>query len=267
MDNRPIGIFDSGVGGLTVLREIIKSVPNEDIIYFGDTARVPYGPRDLIEVKKFAFKITEFLCKLNVKMIVVACNTSTAAALDDLTKEFNLPIIGVIEPGAKTAAQQTKNGRVGVIATKGTVESNAYKIAINKINPSIELFQVAAPLLVEYIERGTLNSKSLHSMVIEYIKPLNDNLIDVLILGCTHFPLIEDDIKSCCKESTIVINSAVATALDVKKILENKEIGTDTRSNPARTFYETGSESRFLEVGKRFLGSAIEEVKKVDLTL
>ena len=166
MDNRPIGIFDSGVGGLTVLREIIKSVPNEDIIYFGDTARVPYGPRDLIEVKKFAFKITEFLCKLNVKMIVVACNTSTAAALDDLTKEFNLPIIGVIEPGAKTAAQQTKNGRVGVIATKGTVESNAYKIAINKINPSIELFQVAAPLLVEYIERGTLNSKSLHSMVI-----------------------------------------------------------------------------------------------------
>lgn len=267
MDNRPIGVFDSGVGGLTVLREIIRAVPNENTIYFGDTARVPYGPRNLLEVKRFVFKITEFLASQDVKMIVVACNTSTAAAIDDLKEKFDIPVIGVIEPGARTAVKQTKNMRVGVIATKGTVESNAYKIAINKLNPSMEVFQMAAPLLVEYVERGTLNGKSLKSIIYEYIKPLNDFGIDVLILGCTHFPLIEDDIKSCCREDTSVISSAVETAVDVKNILAEKNLKADAKLEARRIFYETGKDSRFLEVGKRFLGSEIKEVENIELIM
>jgi len=265
LDKRPIGIFDSGVGGLTVLREIIRAAPDEDTIYFGDTARVPYGPRDLAEVKRFAFKITEFLISQSVKMIVVACNTSTAAALDDLKEKFSLPIIGVIEPGVRTAVKQTKNKKIGVIATKGTVESNAYKIAVNKMNSSMEVFQTAAPLLVEYIERGTLNGKSLHDIICDYIEPLNDCKIDVLILGCTHFPLIENDIKSCCRTGTSVISSAVETALDVKKILTEKNIEAARRIETKRIFYETGRESRFLEVGKRFLGTGIDKVKNITI--
>jgi len=267
LDKRPIGIFDSGVGGLTVLREIIKLVPDEDTIYFGDTARVPYGPRSLDEVRKFVFRITEFFVSQGVKMIVVACNTSTAAALDELTKKFSLPIIGVIEPGARTAVRQTKNGRVAVIATRATVESNAYKTAVNKINPSIEVFQAEAPLLVEYIERGTLNGKSLKGIIYEYLKPLNDRQIDVLILGCTHFPLIEQDIKSCCSRGTAVISSAIETAYDVNKILIEKNIEAELGNKPERIFYETGNESRFLEVGKRFLGAEIKKVKRVNLEM
>ena len=194
MDNRPIGVFDSGVGGLTVLREILKVVPNENILYFGDTARVPYGPRDLDEVKRFVFKITSFLYGKKVKLIVIACNTSTAAALSDLRAKFDIPIIGVIEPGARTASSVTKNKRVGVIATKGTIGSRAYDIEINKIDPSIKLYSRPAPLLVDYIENGILKGKKLQKLIKNYLKPLIKENIDTLILRCTHFPLIEKQI-------------------------------------------------------------------------
>lgn len=267
MDNRAIGIFDSGVGGLTVLREIINVVPNESIIYFGDTARFPYGPRDLEEVKHFAFKITEFLSNCEVKLIVVACNTSTAAALEDLKERFDIPIIGVIEPGARTAAGNTKKNKVGVIATKGTVASRDYEFAIKKINPDIDVYQVAAPLLVEYIERGILDGSDLKKLICDYVEPLNQYDIDVLILGCTHFPIIEDKIKSCCNKGIKVINSAVETASDVSQILVTNQIKSEKSLKPGRIFCETGDASKFLEISKIFLDTEIKEVKKIKLNM
>jgi glutamate racemase len=277
LDNRPVGVFDSGVGGLTVLKEIIRLVPDENIIYFGDTARFPYGPRDLNEVRGFVFKITDFLFKQNIKLLVIACNTSDAAALDDLKKISSIPVIGVIEPGARTAAYTTKKNRVGVIATKGTVQSNAYEMEIKKINTDIEVFSVAAPLLVDYVEKGILSGEELKKTICSYLEPLNNFKIDVLILGCTHFPIIENEIRECCRRRIKVISSAVETSKDVKKKLENNRMHTDpdklgnfmTAKNalPYRIFYETGNASKFLEVGKIFLGPEIKEVKKIKLDI
>ena len=265
MKSRPIGVFDSGVGGLTVLREVLKVVPNENILYFGDTARVPYGPRDLSEVKKFVFKITSFLYEKRVKLIVIACNTSTAAALSDLEIKFNIPIIGVIEPGARAAAYVTKNRRVGVIATKGTIKSKAYNIEINKIDSSMRLYSQAAPLLVDCIENGILEGKKLQKLIKGYLKPLMKESIDALILGCTHFPLVEKQIASCCGDGIDVINSAVETAKDVQEILIKEKLAIKANSRPERIFYETGNNSKFFEVGKMFLGEEIKEVVRVNL--
>ncbi|HEY4696090.1 MAG TPA: glutamate racemase [Candidatus Hydromicrobium sp.] len=267
MDNRAIGVFDSGVGGLTVLREIIKVVPDESTIYFGDTERVPYGPRDLNEVKKFVFKITRFLYDKDVKLIVIACNTSTAAALDDLKQQYDIPIIGVIEPGARTAVYNTRNKRVGVIATKGTVESNAYRYEIARIDPVIKTFSVPAPLLVDFVEKGILEGSSLDKIISGYLEPLFDAGIDVLILGCTHFPLIERRILTCSGNGIKVISSAVETAKDVKKMLVERGLYTDKEKEPERIFYETGMRSNFFEVGKMFLGEEIKEVIRTKLDI
>lgn len=267
MDNRAIGVFDSGVGGLTVLQEIIKTVPDENTIYFGDTERVPYGPRDLNEVKKFVFKITRFLYDKDVKLIVIACNTSTAAALKDLKKQYDIPIIGVIEPGARTAVYNTKNKRIGVIATKGTIESKAYPEEIAKIDPEIKTFSMPAPLLVDFIERGILEGNFLDEAIYGYLKPLFDAEIDVLILGCTHFPLIEKRILSCSGNGIKVISSAVETAKDVKKILTEKGLRAAGKKKPERIFYETGMTSNFFDVGKMFLGEEIKEVIRTKLDI
>jgi glutamate racemase len=278
LDERSIGVFDSGVGGLTVFREIVKILPGENIIYFGDTARFPYGPRNLTEVRHFVFKIADFLADRGVKMIVIACNTSTAAALDDLKKKYSIPVIGVIEPGARTAAHNTLNKKVGLIATQGTVESRAYECAIKRLDPEIRLFPYAAPMLVEFIEAGILAGKQLDDAINGYLKPLMDEDIDVLILGCTHFPLIEQRIKSWSKKRFKVISSAVETAKDVKSALNQlglssgrikTSIGPGDSEGEANSnkFYETGDKSQFLEVGRLFLGGEIKEVIKVKLDM
>jgi len=292
VDNRPIGVFDSGVGGLTVLSEIIHLLPDENTVYFGDTLRFPYGPRDLNQVSHFVFKISEFLTGRNVKMLVVACNTSTAAALEDLKNNLKIPVIGVIEPGARTASNNTSNNRVGLIATKGTVESRAYEIAIKNINPRINLFSYAAPKLVELIEAGVLEGVKLQEVMSGYVDPLIKENIDVLILGCTHFPLIENQIISKYSGDFKVISSAVETAKDVKNTLEKFSLqnensikvingthvtkgscgisgagSTCIRQGPERTYYETGNASKFLEVGRMFLGGEISEVVRVKLDM
>ncbi|MBM3701294.1 MAG: glutamate racemase, partial [Actinobacteria bacterium] len=200
MDKRPIGIFDSGVGGLTVFREIIKKAPAENLFYFGDTARFPYGTKNLADVKRFVFKIAEFLYSRDIKLLVAACNTASAAALDDLRNSFNIPVIGVIEPGAKAAVAGTKNKRIGVIATEGTVKSAAYDKAIHKIDKEVSVFSSPATLLIDYIEKGVLDGRQLDVAINECISPLVGQDIDVLILGCTHFPLIEQQIKACCND-------------------------------------------------------------------
>jgi glutamate racemase len=327
VDNRPIGVFDSGVGGLTVLSEIIHLLPDENTVYFGDTLRFPYGPRDLNQVRHFVFKISEFLTEKNVKMLVVACNTSTAAALDDLKSNLQIPVIGVIEPGARTASNNTLSNRVGLIATKGTVESRAYEVAIKNINPQISLYSYAAPKLVELIEAGVLKGAELQQVISGYVDPLIKENIDVLILGCTHFPLIENQIILKYSSDFKVISSAVETAKDVKSTLEklgmqnentvtgrvpetkdakssscvansfcsagdkrstnftsgandtngindisgtrgiNGEGNTGVRKGPERLYYETGNASKFLEVGRMFLGGEINEVVRVKLDM
>jgi len=267
LDNRPIGIFDSGLGGLTVLREIIREVPDENIIFFGDTARFPYGPKKLNEVKKFALSIADFLFRLDVKLLVVACNTATASALEDIRRKFDIPVIGVIEPGARTAANTTISGRVGVIATRGTVESKAYDFAIKNMDSKIQLFSMAAPLLVEYVEDGILEGDLLSKAICSYLKPLFKENIDVLILGCTHFPLIENKIKGCCGPQIRVINSAIETSKDIKNALARYDIKNEGNLKPQRIFYETGNSSKFFSVGKMFLGEKIKEVIKIDLAL
>jgi glutamate racemase len=267
LDNRPIGIFDSGVGGLTVFKEIVREVPAESVIYFGDTLRFPYGPRDLLDVKNLAFRITKFLLQNDVKIIVVACNTSTAAALEPLQQSFSVPVVGVIEPGARAAARSTSRGVVGVIATRGTVESGAYEKALKDFNGKLEVYQAAAPKLVEYVEKNILKGRELKEDIVNYVEPLNKHDIDVLILGCTHFPLIEREIKDCCRQGTEVISSAVETAKDVRRILSEVDIEADKENMPERIFYQTGNSDKFLEIAKIFMGNGIGEVRKVNLDL
>jgi glutamate racemase len=267
VDIRPIGIFDSGLGGITVLKEIIKLIPNENIIYFGDTARFPYGPRPLDEVKRFALSIARFLVSVKVKMIVIACNTSTAAALKDIRKETKIPVIGVIEPGARAAVSATKSKRIGVIATKGTVESKAYDRAISQIDKKISVFSNPAPLLVDYVEKGIFEGRELDETIYDYLEPLFDKSIDVLLLGCTHFPLIESNIKNCCSESVKVISSAVETAKDVKKALFEKNILNTSCAEPERKFYITADKDNFYEKVRLFLGEEIRDVYHIDLKM
>lgn len=267
MDNRTIGVFDSGVGGLTVLREIIKEVPNENTIYFGDTERFPYGPKDLGHVRDFVFKATEFLVEKDVKMLVIACNTGSVAALKELKDNFDLPIIGVIEPGARTAVHNSRSKRVGVIATKGTVESKAYEKEISRLDNSIKTFSVAAPELIEFVEKGILEGSRLEDRIEHYLKPLLEENIDVLVLGCTHFPMIEKPILAVSGNNITVISSAVETAKDVKKMLAEKDLSASGDKKARRIFYETSSCSNFFKTGKMFLGTEIKEVIRTKLDI
>lgn len=267
MDSRAIGVFDSGVGGLTVLREIIKEVPRESTIYFGDTERFPYGPRDLKQVKNFVFKATGFLQEKNVKMIVIACNTGSVAALKELKERSEMPVIGVIEPGARTAVDNTKNKRVGIIATEGTIESGAYEKEINRLDPDIKTFSVAAPMLIEYVEKGILEGKELGNAIKNYLDPLLSQDIDVLVLGCTHFPLIKKQILAVSGNNIKVISSAIETAKDVKKMLIKKDLSANESNKASRVFYETALSSSFFKTGQMFLGEEISEVIRIKLDI
>jgi len=267
LNSRAIGVFDSGVGGLTVLREIIKEVPRENTIYFGDTERFPYGPRDPKQVKNFVFKATGFLQEKNVKMIVIACNTGSVAALKELKERSEIPVIGVIEPGARTAVDNTKNKRVGVIATKGTIESGAYEKEINRLDPGIKTFSVAAPMLIEYVEKGILEGKELGNAIKNYLDPLLSQDIDVLVLGCTHFPMIKKQILAVSGNNIKVISSAVETAKDVKKMLIKKDLSANESNKTSRVFYETALSSSFFKTGQMFLGEEISEVIRIKLNI
>ena len=213
MNNRPIGVFDSGLGGLTVLKEIMKITPNENIVYFGDTARVPYGPRSKETIIKYTFQAIDFLISKNVKAIVIACNTATARASNE---KYDLPIIGVIEAGAKTAAYTTKNKIVGVIGTDGTIRSKAYNIEIAKIDPEIKIVDKACPLFVPIVEEGWANTDIASLTAKRYLEELMDKGIDSLVLGCTHYPLLKRTIGEIVGENVKLVNPARETAKDLK---------------------------------------------------
>jgi glutamate racemase len=265
LDNRAIGVLDSGVGGLTVLREIIKQVSAENTIYFGDTSRFPYGPKDLEDVKRYVSKAAEFLLEKDVKMVVIACNTGSVAALEYLKSHVDLPVIGVIEPGARTAVKNTRNKRVGVIATKGTVDSRAYEKEMIKIDPGIKIFSAAAPVLIEYVENGLLEGEKLQRQIKRYLLPLLEQEIDVLVLGCTHFPLIEKQILKVSGDNIRVINSAMETAKDVRNLLMQRDMAADTGNKAKRLFYETAEKSNFFKTGQVFLGREIRQIIKTRL--
>lgn len=282
-DNAPIGVFDSGYGGLTVAREIIKALPHEDIIYFGDTERCPYGPRTLEEVDGFVQQIGAWLIARGVKIVVIACNTATAAGLSHAQDTFEIPVIGVVEPGSRAAVGATKNRRVGVVATKGTIESGAYTQAIRAIDAGITVFSVPTPRFVEIAEQGirmaegpiedlTSHASSVYirpafqEIAKEYLEPLRRCEIDTLVLGCTHFPLLKALIGSVVGRDVLLISSAQETAKDVAEILTRCGKRAKSNHQASYEFYTTSEDVReFKDFGSRVLRTSLESVNHVPL--
>lgn len=266
LQSKPIGIFDSGVGGLTVLKEVIKHLPDENIIYFGDTARVPYGNKSVDTIIRYAIQDSKFLLSMDVKLIVVACNTVSSNAMDILRKSFHIPFIDVLLPNAIYAAQISKNRRIGVIGTSATIDSGAYKRAIKRFDPSISVFSEATPLLVSLAEEGWINKKSTQLILEEYLSKLMKKDIDTIILGCTHYPLFENSIKKICGKNINIVNSARQTARTVKNVLEDKNIlNTDNKKGDIR-FCLSDIPRNFDKIAVRFLKQNIEsKSEKIDI--
>lgn len=263
--NQPIGVIDSGVGGLTVAKEIMRQLPHEKILYLGDTARCPYGPRTTREVKKFTWEMTMFLLKKKIKMLVIACNTATAAALDEIQRELSIPVIGVINPGARAAIKKTKNYRVGIIGTIGTVKSGAYERALKSLNSRLFVKSLACPKFVPLVESGEYSGLVAKKIVEESLKPLLDQNLDTLILGCTHYPLLGPLIKDFMGSGVNVISSGDETAREISAILEFNHILSSYKDEPAHEFYTTGSKVIFSKIASEWLGKPINNVKTIKL--
>ncbi len=260
----PIGIFDSGIGGLTVLKEILSVLPGEDTIYLGDTARVPYGIRSPETVTRYSFENTKFLVSNGIKILVVACNTVSSVSLDAIRASLNIPVVGVIEPGAKAAAAATRRGRIGVIGTDATIRSGSYSKAIKALNDSIEVFGLACPLFVPLVEEGWTDGEVVELTAERYLKDIADKGIDTLVLGCTHYPLLKDVLSKVMGEGVKLIDSAIETAREIKRILCALSI-VNPGGGEIRRFYVTDSPGKFVQVGERFLGRQIGYIRKIVL--
>jgi len=234
----PIGVFDSGMGGLTVMREIMRQIPNEKVIYFGDTARVPYGSKSKETVTRFSRQIVRFLQSKQVKAIVVACNTASAYALNDLEREIDIPIIGVVKPGAKVAAEVTRNGQVGVIATEGTISSNIYTTYIRQLRPEVQVTGKACPLFVPLVEEGLWQDPVTDEIAKRYLSSLIDTGIDTLILGCTHYPLIRSTVGRVMGDQVTLVNPAYETARELKGLLQHYHILNDEEPHLGENKYQ-----------------------------
>lgn len=261
----PIGVFDSGIGGLTVVRELIRQLPHESIIYFGDTARVPYGPKGPETVLRYSREIVQFLRGEGVKMVVVACNTATAHALPALQAENELPILGVIEPGSRAAVRATTRGKVGVIATYGTIKSRAYERAIASAAPDTSITALACPLFVPLIEEGWLDTDATRLVAHEYLQPMADANVDTLVLGCTHYPLLKGVIGEVVGRDVRLIDSAEETAAETARTLIAEGLAETTTNKARYRFIASDAPEQFLRVGGTFLGSPIERVETVTL--
>ena len=265
--NAPIGVFDSGVGGLTVAREIMRQIPGERIVYFGDTARVPYGSKSKETVTRFSRQIVRFLQSKEVKAIVIACNTASAYALEEIEKEIDIPIIGVVKPGAKVAAEATRNGKVGVIATEGTIGSHIYSRYINEISPEAKVIGKACPLFVPLVEEGWLHDPVTDEVAARYLKELQDKQVDTLILGCTHYPLLRSTIRKIMGDGVCLVNPAYETALELGRLLEEKGLageGTEKNEFPYR-FYVSDLADEFKAFANSILPYDVEMTKKIDI--
>lgn len=262
---QPIGVFDSGIGGLTVVKALIANLPRESIVYFGDTARVPYGTKSKSTIVRFSLENVEFLLRFGVKCIVIACNTSSSWALPTLRKFFKVPIIGVIRPGAAAAVRMTRNKRVGVVGTRATVNSRAYEAAIERIDPSIKVFSASCPLFVPLVEEGWTTGGICRDVVQAYLKPLQKHRIDTLIMGCTHYPLLAQTIRQVLGHGVGLVDSGEQTASDVRAVLAGNDIAAGGRIKPRYRFFVTDEPAHFHAVGHRFLGQLAGSVERANL--
>jgi glutamate racemase len=256
----PIGIFDSGVGGLTVFREIARALPHQSLIYLGDSARVPYGTKSPQTVTRYTLEAANHLMQLGIKMLVVACNTATAAALPVLTEKLSIPVIGVVEPGARAAVERTR-GRIGVIATEGTVRSRAYTNAIKRIDAKVEVIETPAPLFVPLAEEGWANTHVAREVAEIYLEPLIDSGIDTLVLGCTHYPILRGTIEKVVGDEVQIVDSAETTALIVKHALGE----SSGKGEPEHHFLVTDAEERFRRIAAEFLDHEIANLELVTI--
>jgi glutamate racemase len=266
IQNRPIGIFDSGVGGLTVVAEIFKQLPDEQIVYFGDVGRYPYGGRSKETIINFARQDIRFLLEHNVKFIIAACNSASAVALETVTEEFDIDIQGVIEPGAKAAVETTKNRRIGIIGTKATIGSNSYAKAIEKLSDRIKVFSLACPLFVPLAEENYINKEATRLIAKDYLKSLTDVDIDTLVLGCTHYPLLKEVIARAAGDKVTLIDSAESTARELAKVLKQKNKLRLSKNGTAHKFYVSDVPDKFSQVAEQFLGHSIDNITRIDIT-
>ncbi len=265
MDQRPVGVFDSGMGGLTVLHECLVTLPHEDFVYLGDAARLPYGPRPLPEIQRFAREIAAWLERQDVKLIVVACNAATSAAMPELQSELSVPVVGVITPEAHAAVQTTRNRKIGVLATEATVTAGRYESLIHALHAGVEVFQVACPKLVPLIEGDDPYGAATVDAVREYAQPLKDAGVDTVILGCTHYPFIRPILQRVFGRDVTLVFSADETAREVAETLARKGIENDGSRDGAYRFLTTGDPDSFREMGARFLQLPIERVERVTI--
>lgn len=267
MDNRPVAVFDSGIGGLTVLKEIMEQLPGEDIVYFGDTARIPYGTRSKETVVKYVAQSFNFLMTKNIKSIVVACNTASSLALEEVKEQFDLPIIGVVEPGAKAAIATTKNNSIGIIGTEGTINSNAYQRKIRKVLPSAEIIGVSCPLFVPIVEEGWENSDVAYVAAQKYLIELKEHNIDTLVLGCTHYPALRYTIGKVLGDKVILVNPAYETAKVTKNILKEQGLLNEKLDGGTYKYYVSDDPDKFKRIGGNIIRKDIGLVEKVNIEI
>jgi len=266
MDDRPIGVFDSGFGGLTVARALIDLLPEEAIVYLGDSARYPYGSRCSNEIRLFSEQIAEFLVKnANVKMIVIACNSAASVALDDLRYRFDVPVVGVINPGLRAAAAATRNGRIGIIGTEATIASRSYEQAASTLRTSATVRTVPCPGFVEFVERGETTGSRVRALVEDRLAPLLVADVDTLLLGCTHYPFLARTISDVMGRDVVLVSSADETAFDVRSILDSTGLRSRLPSKGEHRFLSSGDIDWFVEMGRRFLGPELVTAEPAEL--
>ena len=265
MNRAPVGIFDSGIGGLTVAHAIFERLPRESTVYFGDTARVPYGPKSPDTVRRYSLEILHWLLGQGVKAVVIACNTSTAHALETLQAESPVPVIGVIEPGARAAAAASANGPIGVIGTAGTIASNAYARAIQRARPGMAVVQQACPLFVPLVEEGWFEHPAAELIARDYLEPLRRVRVDTLVLGCTHYPLLKPLLQRVVGPTVQLIDSGEETAGAVARTLMAESLAAPEKSGATHRFAVSDDEGRFRKVGARFIGDRLDHAEVVPL--
>lgn len=265
----PVGVFDSGVGGLTVAREIMRQIPNERIVYFGDTARVPYGSKSKETIIRYSRQIIRFLRTQDVKAIVIACNTASAYALETVAAESDIPVIGVINAGARTASSVTRNGKIGIIGTLGTVQSGIYKKVIQDIRPELEVTQKACPLFVPLVEEGLLHDSVTDEIASRYLSDLKSKYIDTLVLGCTHYPLLRSTLRRLMGEDVTLVNPAYETAIELKYLLQEHDMLRTEEENGENAekyqFFVSDLAERFTTFASSILPNEVKTTKKIDI--
>ena len=260
-DERPIGVFDSGVGGLTVARAILDLLPHEPLLYLGDTARFPYGPKPVDDIRRYAIEIADYLVHRDVKMLVVACNSVEVSAIDDIAVRAGIPVLGVIDPGVRAAVRATRNGTIGMIGTVATVSSGAYDRALLATGADAVLHSQACPLFVERVERGDTMSDELRTAARGYLVPLTERGIDTLILGCTHYPLLAGLLRMELGDEVVLVSSAEETAEDVYATLVREALQCTETAQPRHEFLTTGDPRRFQELAEIFIGPVPTEIR------